>query len=108
MEDLKSKALDITDLVKYEKDSVVSREVIKKDLGTVTFFAFDKGQGLSEHSAPFDAMVQIIDGEAEITISGVKHTVKKGEIIIMPANEPHALQAENSPYKMILTMIKSE
>ena len=91
MEDLKSKALDISDLVKYEKDSVVSREVIKKDLGTVTFFAFDKGQGLSEHSAPFDAMVQIIDGEAEITISGVKHTVKKGEMIIMPANEPHAL-----------------
>lgn len=107
MEDLKSKALDIENLVKYEKDSVVSREVIKKELGTVTFFAFDQGQGLSEHSAPFDAMVQIIDGEAEITISGVKNTVKKGEIIIMPANEPHALQAVNSPYKMILTMIKS-
>ncbi|PWB88156.1 cupin domain protein [Methanobrevibacter thaueri] len=108
MEDLKSKALDIQNLVKYENDSVVSREVIKKELGTVTFFAFDQGQGLSEHSAPFDAMVQIIDGEAEITISGVKNTVKKGEIIIMPANEPHALQAENSPYKMILTMIKSD
>lgn len=99
MENLKSKALDIENLVQYEKDSVVSREVIKKELGTVTFFAFDKGQGLSEHSAPFDAMVQIIDGEAEITISGEKHTVKKGEIIIMPANEPHALQAENTPYK---------
>ena len=108
MEYLKSKALDIQNLVKYENDSVVSREVIKKELGTVTFFAFDQGQGLSEHSAPFDAMVQIIDGEAEITISGVKNTVKKGEIIIMPANEPHALQAENSPYKMILTMIKSD
>ncbi|WP_116591287.1 cupin domain-containing protein [Methanobrevibacter thaueri] len=108
VEDLKSKALDIQNLVKYENDSVVSREVIKKELGTVTFFAFDQGQGLSEHSAPFDAMVQIIDGEAEITISGVKNTVKKGEIIIMPANEPHALQAENSPYKMILTMIKSD
>ncbi len=108
MNDLKSKALDIVNLVQYEKDSVVSREVIKKELGTVTFFAFDQGQGLSEHSAPFDAMVQIIDGEAEITISGVKNTVKKGEIIIMPANEPHALQAVNSPYKMILTMIKSD
>ena len=108
MEDLKSKALDIQNLVKYENDSVVSREVIKKELGTDTFFAFDQGQGLSEHSAPFDAMVQIIDGEAEITISGVKNTVKKGEIIIMPANEPHALQAENCPYKMILTMIKSD
>ncbi len=106
-EDIKAKALDVQSLVDYQDDSIISREVIKKELGTVTFFAFDKGQGLSEHSAPFDAMVQIIDGEAEITISGVKHTVKKGEIIIMPANEPHALQAENSPYKMILTMIKS-
>ena len=108
-----AKALDIQKLVEYQDDTVVSREVIKKELikkelGTVTFFAFDQGQGLSEHSAPFDAMVQIIDGEAEITISGVKNTVKKGEIIIMPANEPHALQAVNSPYKMILTMIKSD
>ena len=95
-------------LIEYQEGSVVSMEVIKKELGTVTVFAFDKGQGLSEHSAPFDAMVQIIDGEAEITISGVKNTVKAGEIIIMPANEPHALQAVNGPYKMILTMIKSD
>ena len=87
-EDIMAKALDIQKLVEYQDDTVVSREVIKKEL--------------------FDAMVQVIDGEAEITISGVKNTVKKGEIIIMPANEPHALQAENSPYKMILTMIKSE
>ena len=107
-EDIKSKALNIQFLVDYQKDSVVSREIIKKELGTVTFFAFDQGQGLSEHSAPFDAMVQVIDGEAEITISGVKNTVKAGEIIIMPAIESHALQAENSPYKMILTMIKSD
>ncbi|WP_407375818.1 cupin domain-containing protein [Methanobrevibacter sp.] len=107
MSDIKAKALDIQTLVEYQDDTVVSREVIKKDLGTVTFFAFDKGQGLSEHSAPFDAMVQIIDGEAEITISGVKNTVQAGEIIIMPANEPHALQAVKCPYKMILTMIKS-
>ena len=107
MEDIKAKSLNVEELVSYEKDSVVSREIIKKELGTVTFFAFDKGQGLSEHSAPFDAMVQIIDGEAEITISGEKHIVKKGEMIIMPANEPHALQAVNSPYKMILIMIKS-
>ena len=82
-------------------------EVIKKELGTVTLFAFDKGQGLSEHSAPFDAMVQIIDGEAEITLAGKPHTVKKGEFLIMPANVPHALQAVNGPYKMVLTMIKS-
>ena len=107
-ENIMAKALDIQKLVEYQDDTVVSREVIKKELGTVTFFAFDKGQGLSEHSAPFDAMVQIIDGEAEITISGVKHTVKAGEMIIMPANEPHALQAENSSYKMILIMIKSD
>jgi len=106
-EDIKAQALNIELLIDYQKDSVVSREIIKKELGTVTVFAFDQGQGLSEHSAPFDAMVQIIDGEAEITISGEKHTVKKGEMIIMPANEPHALQAENSQYKMILTMIKS-
>ena len=107
-EDIKAKALNIEELVEYQDDTVVSREVIKKELGTVTFFAFDKGQGLSEHLAPFDAMVQIIDGEAEITISGNKITVKKGEMIIMPANEPHALQAVNKPYKMILTMIKSD
>ncbi|MDD6777053.1 MAG: cupin domain-containing protein [Methanobacteriaceae archaeon] len=106
-EDIKSKALKTQSLIDYQKDSVVSKEIIKKELGTVTVFAFDKGQGLSEHSAPFDAMVQIIDGEAEITISGVKHTVKAGEMIIMPADEPHALQAVNCPYKMILTMIKS-
>ena len=107
-EDIKAKALDVQSLIEYQENSVVSREIIKKELGTVTIFAFDQGQGLSEHSAPFDAMVQVIDGEAEITISGVKKTVKKGEMIIMPANEPHALQAENSPYKMILTMIKSD
>ena len=106
--DLKGKPIEMESLIEYQEGSVVSMEVIKKELGTVTVFAFDKGQGLSEHSAPFDAMVQIIDGEAEITISGVKNTVKKGEIIIMPANEPHALQAVNSPYKMILTMIKSD
>ena len=107
-EDIKAKAVDIQFLFDCQKDSVVSREVIKKELGTVTFFAFDQGQGLSEHSAPFDAMVQVIDGEAEITISGKKNTVNAGQIIIMPANEPHALQAENSPFKMILTMIKSD
>ena len=107
MKDLKAKALDIEKLVEYQDGTVVSREVIKKELGTVTFFAFDQGQGLSEHSAPFDAMVQVIDGEAEITISGEVNTVKAGEVIIMPANEPHALQAVNKPYKMILTMIKS-
>ncbi|MDD2643504.1 MAG: cupin domain-containing protein [Methanobacteriaceae archaeon] len=107
MEDLKAKPINIENLIDYQKDSVVSMEVIKKELGTVTLFAFDKGQGLSEHSAPFDAMVQIIDGEAEITIDGKSNNVSKGQMIIMPANIPHALQAVNEPYKMILTMIKS-
>ena len=106
--DLKGKPIEMESLIEYQEGSVVSMEVIKKELGTVTVFAFDKGQGLSEHSAPFDAMVQIIDGEAEITLAGEPHTVKKGELLIMPANVPHALQAVNGPYKMVLTMIKSD
>jgi len=106
MDDLLGKAIDISSLAEYHEGSVVSREIIKKEVGTVTIFAFDKGQGLSEHSAPFDAMVQIVDGEAEITISGNLNIVKKGELIIMPANEPHALAAVK-PFKMILTMIRS-
>lgn len=103
---IKGKAINIADLADYQEESVVSREIIRKEVGTVTIFAFDAGQGLSEHSAPFDALVQVIDGEAEITISGVKNTVKKGELIIMPANDPHALDAVK-PFKMILTMIRS-
>ena len=106
--DIKGTPINVENMVEYQKDSVVSMEIIKKELGTVTLFAFDQGQGLSEHSAPFDAMVQIVDGEAEITIAGEPHTVKKGEMIIMPANIPHALQAVNMPYKMVLTMIKSD
>lgn len=94
------------DLIEYQEGSVVSREIIRKDTGTVTIFAFDKGEGLSEHTAPFDAMVQIIDGKAEITISGKKNILEKGEMIIMPADEPHALKALEK-YKMILTMIRS-
>ncbi|WP_048812534.1 cupin domain-containing protein [Methanobrevibacter ruminantium] len=106
--DIKGTPINVEDMIQYQKDSVVSMEIIKKELGTVTLFAFDQGQGLSEHSAPFDAMVQIVDGEAEITLAGEPHTVKKGEMIIMPANVPHALQAVNMPYKMVLTMIKSD
>ncbi|MDP1551720.1 MAG: cupin domain-containing protein [Methanobacteriaceae archaeon] len=105
-EDLKSKTLTIEDLINYQEGSVVSREIVKKETGTVTIFAFDKGEGLSEHSAPFDAMVQIVDGTALITIGGGKNTVRKGEMIIMPANVPHALHALEK-YKMILTMIRS-
>ena len=106
MDNLKAKAINIGNLIDYQEGSVVSREIIKKETGTVTIFAFDKGEGLSEHSAPFDAMVQIIEGEALITIDGVENTVKAGEMIIMPADIPHALHAVEN-YKMILTMIKS-
>lgn len=93
-------------LIAYQSGSIVSREVIRQKTGTVTLFAFDRGQGLSEHTAPFDAMVQVVEGEAEIMISGTAHKVKSGETIIMPANQPHALQAVKR-FKMMLVMIRS-
>lgn len=92
-------------LVEYQVGSVVSRTIIDKKTGTVTLFAFDKGQGLSEHTAPFDALVHLLDGEAEIVISGKALRLKEGEMIIMPANQPHALRAVEK-FKMILTMIR--
>lgn len=93
-------------LVEYQEGSVVSKEIIKKETGTVTVFAFDKNEGLSEHTAPFDAMVQVIDGTLELTINGELFTLTKGNMIIMPANIPHALHAKER-FKMVLTMIKS-
>ena len=96
----------LVDMVNYQKDAVVSKTIIEKNTGTVTLFACDMGQGLSEHMAPFDALVQILDGEVEIRISGKPHHLKQGEIIVMPANEPHSLKAI-SKFKMLLTMIKS-
>jgi quercetin dioxygenase-like cupin family protein len=93
-------------LVNYEEGSVVSRTIIDKKAGTVTLFAFDKGQGLSEHTAPFDALVCLIDGQAEVIISGKSLEVKQGEMVIMPANQPHALRATQQ-FKMMLVMIKS-
>ena len=93
------------DLLDYQEGSIVSRTIIDKKTGTVTLFAFDEGQGLSEHTAPFDALVHIIDGEAEITISGKGIHVKGGEMIIMPAHEPHALRALKR-FKMVLIMIR--
>jgi len=107
MEDLAAKALNLSDLAAYQEGSVVSREILKKKTGTVTLFAFDQGQGLSEHTAPFDALVYILDGEAEITVSGKPLRVQKGEMIIMPAHNPHALQAVKR-FKMVLIMIRSE
>ncbi len=97
---------NLIDLVNYQEGSVVSRTLIKKKTGTVTLFAFDQDQALSEHTAPFDAMVYILDGKAEIIISGNANILEKGNMIIMPANEPHALKAIEQ-FKMMLTMIKS-
>jgi quercetin dioxygenase-like cupin family protein len=96
---------NLSDLVKYQENTVVSSEIIKKETGIITVFAFDKGQGLSEHTAPFDALVNIIDGQAEVTISGQMFTVKEGEMIIMPANKPHSMKAVEK-FKMLLVMIK--
>ncbi|MCP8306121.1 MAG: cupin domain-containing protein [archaeon] len=101
-----SQAVRLVDLVDYQEGAVVSRTIIDKKTGTVTLFAFDEGQGLSEHTAPFDALVYLLDGEAEIVISGKNLRLKEGEMAIMPANQPHALKAVRK-FKMILTMIRS-
>jgi quercetin dioxygenase-like cupin family protein len=105
-QNIKSNVLSLVNLIEYQIDSIVSKIVINNTGGTVTLFAFDKNQKLSEHTAPFDAMVSIIDGDAKITISGKSFYLKKGESIIMPANEPHAVEAEKK-FKMMLIMIKS-
>lgn len=97
--------LNVRGMVSYQSGSVVSRTIIDKSVGTVTVFAFDSGQGLSEHTAPFDALVQIIEGVADITIAGSIHTVREGEMIIMPAHKPHSLKA-NPRFKMLLIMIR--
>lgn len=102
---MESKVLKVNGLIEYQSDAVVSKTLIKKDKGTFTAFAFDKGQSLSEHTAPFDAMVQIIDGKADVIIDGKSNIVNVGELIIMPANIPHALKAIEK-FKMLLTMIK--
>ncbi|MCL5264042.1 MAG: cupin domain-containing protein [Chloroflexi bacterium] len=97
---------DLNDLVGYQDGSVVSREIIGRKTGTVTLFAFDEGQGLSEHTAPYDALAYITDGQAEITISGKPLSLKEGEMVIMPAGEPHSLKAPQR-FKMMLVMIRS-
>jgi len=98
---------NMASLVDYAPDAIVSKTLIKKDTGTVTLFAFDKGQGLSEHKAPFNAMVNVIDGEGLIFIDKKEYLVKTGEFIIMPANISHSLEASER-FKMILTMIKNK
>ena len=101
----KSEKLHLAELVAYQDGSVVSRQITKADAGNVTLFAFDQDQELSEHTAPFDALVHILAGEAEIKISGQAFRLETGEAIVMPANEPHALKA-TTPFKMLLTMIR--
>ncbi len=98
--------LDLPNLVDYQEGSVVSKTLVDRKTGTVTLFAFDQEQGLSEHTAPFDALVQVVDGEAEITISGKPFLLTRGQATIMPAGEPHALKALKR-FKMLLTMIRS-
>ena len=105
-QELSAQTARLVELIAYQEGSVVSRTIIDKKTGTVTLFAFDEGQGLSEHTAPFDAVVYLIDGEAEVVISDKTLRLKEGEIIIMPANQPHALKAVKK-FKMILIMIKS-
>lgn len=105
MDKLIGQALKLIDLVGYQDGSVVSKQMMSKDTGTVTLFAFDQGQGLSEHTAPFDALVYIFDGEAEISIDRNPILVGTGSMIIMPANKPHSLKAIKR-FKMLLVMIK--
>ncbi|MCK7471729.1 MAG: cupin domain-containing protein [Desulfomicrobium escambiense] len=103
---LTGRALALVDLVQYQPGAVVSRTLIDKKIGTLTLFAFDEGQGLSEHTAPYDAFVQIVDGAADITIAGAGHRVAAGQMIIMPANVPHALRSAGR-FKMLLVMIRA-
>lgn len=103
---LLAQALKAADLVDYQEGSVVSRTIMEKGTGTLTLFAFGEGQGLSEHTAPFDALVYLLEGEAEVTISGKTLRLSKDEMVIMPANQPHALKATKK-FKMMLVMIRS-
>jgi len=107
MDKLTGEAFTLIDLVDYQDGSVVSKQIIKKDMGTVTLFAFDEGQGLSEHTAPFDALVYIFDGKAEIAIDGKSSLVGSGSMVIMPADKPHSLKAIKR-FKMLLVMIKEK
>ncbi len=101
----KDKVFRFDNEVEYSDGAIVSKNVLKRNTGNISLFAFDRGEGLSEHTAPFDALVQVVDGKAEITVGGKKHLLEKGDSIIMPANIPHALKAVEK-YKMVLTMIK--
>lgn len=99
------RVFELAELVEYNEGAVVSRTLVENNAGTVTLFAFDKDQGLSEHTAPFDALVQVVEGQGEFTIGGETNQVSKGQLILMPADIPHALKA-NTRFKMILTMLR--
>jgi len=103
--ELAGQVVNLVDLLEYQRGSVVSRTLLQKEKGSVTMFAFDKGTSLSEHTSPLDAVVQVLEGEVEITVSGKASTVKVGEMLIMPADEPHSLKATEK-FKMLLTMIR--
>jgi quercetin dioxygenase-like cupin family protein len=104
-ESIIGQAVTIADLLQYQPGAVVSRTLVDRPVGTLTLFAFDEGQGLSEHSAPYDVTVQVLDGAVDVTIDGTVHRVTAGQIIIMPANRPHALRAAER-FKMLLFMIR--
>jgi quercetin dioxygenase-like cupin family protein len=106
LQDCLGQAQSLSELIEYSKDSIVSKTILNKSAGTITLFAFDAGQGLSEHTAPYDAVVQILDGTARITIGTEDKIVTPGQIIVMPANVPHAVSAEGR-FKMLLTMIRA-
>jgi quercetin dioxygenase-like cupin family protein len=101
-----SQAVKLSDLINYQENSTVSRTIIDRKTGTVTLFAFDEGEGLSEHTAPFDALVYLVDGETEVSIAGKPIVLREGEMLLMPANKPHALRATKR-FKMLLIMIHS-
>jgi quercetin dioxygenase-like cupin family protein len=101
-----AQALSLSDLIRYQEGSVVSRVLLKREKGNITLFAFDEGQGLSEHTSPFDALVQVVEGEAEITVAGKPIALKPGQVVLLPAEKPHAVKA-TTRLKMVLTMIRS-
>jgi quercetin dioxygenase-like cupin family protein len=105
LERISAKAVSLVGLVSYQDDSIVSRTIVDKETGTITLFAFDEGQGLSEHTVPFDALVYIVDGEADVVVASNKLHLKQGEMTIMPANKPHAVRAPKR-FKMLLIMIR--
>ena len=105
LEIAEAQAFPLLGLVDYQEGSVVSRVILKRDKGNVTVFAFDEGQGLSEHTSPFDALLQVIEGEAEVTVAGTPIALRAGEVVLLPAEKPHAVKA-TARFKMVLTMVR--